>query len=294
MEGHVSGGPVFLFGKNGQVGARLMDALTAAGYEVTGIDRDGCDFMTTNAKEIGMIIRSVEPVLIINAAAYTAVDLAESETAVSQRVNAELPEMIAAVAEEQNVPMLHFSTDYVFDGLSGAPYDELAATHPLGVYAKTKLAGEAAVLHRGGTVFRLQWVFDAKGKNFFLTMKKLLAEREELRVVADQLGSPSNARHIAEAVAQAAPKMIEKSLPVGVYHLSADGHTSWHGFACAIADTVGSTARVLPITTEEYPTPAPRPKDTRLNTAKLAAHGISMPHWRDGLAQAIRDIHANS
>jgi dTDP-4-dehydrorhamnose reductase len=290
MEGRVSETPrIVLFGMNGQVGHRLMQTLADAGYEVTGIDRARCDFAVATAKDVAVIVRAVEPVAVINAAAYTAVDKAESEPELAQCINAQLPEYIAAACAEQHVPLIHFSTDYVFDGLGGAPYREDAPTHPLGGYAKTKLAGEQAVRAGGGHVFRLQWVFDARSKNFFLTMKQLLAERSELRVVADQLGAPSHALHVAQAVTQALPLVISGTLPPAIYHLASAGYTSWHGFACAIAVATHSTARVLPIVSAEYPTPAPRPKDGRLDISALAKHGIRMPHWRDGLAQAMRD-----
>ena len=280
---------IILFGSNGQVGHRLNETLTAQGYEITAISREQCDFATATGKQIATIIRAVEPALVINAAAYTAVDQAESEPVLAERVNGEIPKLMAAACAEQQVPLIHFSTDYVFDGVSGATYAEEAATHPLGVYAKTKLMGEQAVREAGGYVFRLQWVFDARGKNFFLTIKKLLVEREEVRVVADQLGSPSNALHIAKAICSVVPKILDTSLPPAIYHLTASGHTSWHGFATAIAEAANSSARVVPIVTAEYPTPAARPKDARLDCGALASHGITMPHWREGLAQAMRD-----
>lgn len=290
MEGRVSETPrIVLFGLNGQVGRRLMQTLEAAGYEVTGIDRARCDFATATAKDVAVIIRAVEPVAVVNAAAYTAVDKAESESELARRINATLPEYIAASCAEQQVPMIHFSTDYVFDGLGGAPYAEDARTNPLGVYAKSKLAGEQAVRASGGYVFRLQWVFDSRGKNFFLTMKQLLAEREQVRVVADQLGAPSHALHVAQAVTQALPQVVSAALPPAIYHLASAGYTSWHGFACAIAASTRSNASVVPIVSEEYPTPTPRPKDGRLDVSALAKHGIAMPHWREGLAQAMSD-----
>lgn len=285
---------VVLFGPDGQVGSRLLQTLSGAGFEVTGIDRARCDFMNATAKDIATMIRAVEPQLVINAAAYTAVDMAESEKEAAQRLNAEMPEIIAASAQEQGVPFLHFSTDYVFDGLRDAPYREDAITHPLNVYGTSKLAGEQAARRYGAHVFRLQWVFDSRGKNFFLTMKKFMTERKELRIVSDQLGSPSNALHIAQAVAKAAPLMISGSMKPGIYHLSAAGHTSWHGFACAIASAIKSEVRIAPIISEEYPTPAARPKDVRLDVSTLASYGIAMPHWREGLTQAMNDTHANS
>ncbi len=295
MEGRVSDPKrIVLFGMNGQVGGRLMATLAAAGYEVTGIDRARCDLAMATPKDIAVIIRAVEPALVINASAYTGVDAAETDATMAERVNGEIPTIMAHAAAEQGVPFLHFSTDYVFDGARGAPYAEDANLNPVNAYAISKRAGELGVRASGGTVFRLQWVFDSRGKNFFLTMKKLLAERDEVRVVADQLGCPSNALHIAQAVTVAAPKMIDGSLPAGIYHLSGGGHTSWHGFACAIAAATQSTARVVPIVTAEFPTPAARPKDSRLNSSTLASYGIGMPHWREGLTQAISDTNANS
>ncbi|MES2985138.1 MAG: dTDP-4-dehydrorhamnose reductase [Pseudomonadota bacterium] len=285
----MSGARVVLFGMNGQVGSRLMETLSDAGYEVTGIDRARCDFEQAGAKEIGIIIRAVEPVLIINAAADTAVDAAEAAPARAHRINATMPGILAAAAAEQHVPLLHFSTDYVFDGASGAPYQPDATTHPLSVYAQSKLAGEQAVLAQGGTVFRLQWVFDGRGKNFFTTITRLLAERAELSIVADQLGAPSHALHIARAVTAAVPDVCAGTLPPGVYHLAAGGHTSWHGFTCAIAAGLHSSATIRAITSAEYPVAATRPKDARLATTAA----LAMPHWREGLTLALEEFHAH-
>ena len=280
---------IVLFGVNGQVGHRLLQTLTDADYEVTGIDRVRCDLATATAKDIAVIIRAVEPQLVINATAYTGEDAAETDAAMAERINAQVPGLMAAACEEQHVPFLHFSTDYVFDGKRGAPYGENAPTHPVNAYAVTKHAGEVAVTEHKGHIFRLQWVFDARGKNFFLTMKKLLTERPELKVVADQLGAPSNALHIAQAVTRAAPKIIAGTIPAGIYHLTAGGNTSWHGFACAIAKAVKSSATIAPLVSAEYPLPATRPKDARLNCSALASYGIAMPHWRDGLTQAMSE-----
>ncbi len=282
---------IVLFGVNGQVGHRLLETLTVAGYEVTGIDRARCELATATAKDIATIIRAVEPQLVINATAYTGVDAAETDAAVARRLNAEVPGLMASACEDQHVPFLHFSTDYVFDGLRGAPYTEEAHVHPGCVYGVTKRAGELAVANHQGHIFRLQWVFDARGKNFFRTMRKLLAARAEVTVVADQLGAPSNALHIAEAVTKAVPKIIKGAIPAGIYHLTAGGNTSWHGFACAIAKMIGSKATIRPLVSAEYPTPAARPKDARLDCSTLASHGIAMPHWRDGLTQAMSDCH---
>ena len=290
VEGHVSDAPrIVLFGVNGQVGHRLLETLGDAGYEVTGIDRARCDLASATAKDIATIIRAVEPVAVINAAAYTKVDAAETDAATAHRINAEAPGLMAAACEEQHVPFLHFSTDYVFDGLRGAPYRADAPTHPLGTYAQTKRDGELAVSKHKGHIFRLQWVFDGRGKNFFLTMKKLLAERTTLNVVADQLGSPSHALHIAQAVVEALPQIIDGTIPANIYHLTAGGNTSWHGFACAIAKAMKSDATILPLVSAEYPMPATRPKDVRLDCSALASYGIAMPHWREGLREAANE-----
>lgn len=278
---------ILLFGKQGQLSYRLLERLSDAHYDVTALGSSECDFTRASAKEIATILRAVDPQLVINAAAYTAVDAAEADATTAHRVNAEMPALLAHAAREQHVPLLHFSTDYVFDGERGTPYREEDETRPLGVYAKSKLAGEQAVRAEGGTVFRLQWVYDTRGRNFFLTMQRLLAEREEVRVVADQLGAPSYAPHLAAAITQAVPDLMTETLPPGIYHLAAGGFTSWHGFACAIAAARGHTARVVPITTAEYPLPAPRPKDGRLDTSLLADYGIAMPHWRAGLRDAV-------
>lgn len=286
----MSGGRrIVLFGINGQVGHRLLQTFGAAGYEVTGIDRARCDLASATAKDIAVIIRAVEPALVINATAYTGVDAAETDRAMAHRLNAEVPGLMASACAEQHVPFLHFSTDYVFDGLRGAPYREDAKVAPVNAYAVAKRAGEVAVQEHKGHIFRLQWVFDSRGKNFFLTMKKLLAERTELKVVADQLGAPSHALHIAQAVASAAPKIIEGAIPAGIYHLTAGGSTSWHGFACAIAKAMKSSATIRPLVSAEYPLPATRPKDARLDCSALASYGIAMPHWRDGLTEAVNE-----
>ncbi len=277
---------ILLFGANGQLGFRLNEALTKAGHDVTTLDRESCDFATVDTKQMETKLRAVEPDLIINAAAYTAVDKAESEQGLAHRINAEVPALIAKTAK--GTKFLHFSTDYVFDGVRGR-YNEDAATNPVSIYGASKLAGEEAVLAEGGHVFRLQWVYDSRGKNFLLTMKKLLAEKDALDVVADQVGAPSSASALATAITAAVPKLIAGDIALGVYHLAAGGYTSWHGFACAIGAAIGSKTRIRPITSAEYPLPANRPLDGRLFCTKLAVHGITMPHWRDGLAALLAE-----
>jgi dTDP-4-dehydrorhamnose reductase len=285
----MSASSVLLLGANGQLGWRLARSLSPAGYEVTALDRAACDLAIADQKAIEVKLRAVEPQLIINAAAYTAVDRAETETELAMRVNAHAPELLAKVAQAYGVPFIHFSTDYVFDGAAGKPYNEAVPPRPLGTYGRSKLAGEQAVYASGGYVFRLQWVYGGTAANFFTTMTKLLREKSELRVVADQLGAPSFAGHIAKAVTASLPLVIAKKLPADIYHLTAAGYTSWHGFTCAIAEGMGSQTRILPITTAEYPTSAARPQDTRLDCRKLAAYGINMPHWREGLAARLAE-----
>lgn len=286
--------PILLFGPTGQVGARLMTALEQAGYEVTGIDRARCDFLTADEKSVATIIRAVEPALIINAAAYTDVEVAESQPEEAHRVNAQMPALLASLAQACGILLLHFSTDYVFGGTGHAPYQEHTTTQPINVYGASKCIGEEAVLAAGGHVIRLQWIYDLTGRNFLNTMRKVFADRSEIRVVADQLGAPSSARDVAQAITQAVPLILSGQLKPAAYHLTARGFTSWHGFACAIAAAMKNPVRILPVTRGEYPQAAARPFDTRLDCSALAAHGITMPHWRDGLNAICEMIHADS
>ena len=265
---------ILLFGANGQVGARL-----ARQAECIAVPRSLCDFTALDIATVEQLLETHRPTHIINAAGYTAVDQAESQSELAYAVNAEAPKLLAQLAAEHAIPFIHFSTDYVFDG-TAAPYGEEARVHPLNHYGKSKLYGEQAALDAGATVFRLQWLFDHRGSNFLRTMRRLLTERSTLTVVADQFGAPSFAGHIAGAV------LASLNKPAGLYHLAASGHTSWHGFACAIADAIGSNCAIAPITTAEYPTPAARPKDTRLDTSKL---GLTLPHWRDGMKEALHE-----
>lgn len=281
---------VVLFGSSGQLGARLITTLTDAGYDVTGIDRARCNFSTVSERDIEIILRAVEPALIINAAAFTAVDAAENARDEAHRVNATVPEILARHAALSVIPFLHFSTDYVFNGARGAPYTEDEPVSPINHYGVTKLAAEQAVAAHGGHVFRIQFVYDVARKNFFSTIRDALQTRAEIRVVADQIAAPSFVGHVAAAITAAVPKIIAGTLPAAIYHLTAAGHTSRHGFACAIAQAMASSARIIPVASTEFPTPAMRPRDTRLDCRALAAYGITMPHWREGLAAALEEI----
>jgi dTDP-4-dehydrorhamnose reductase len=278
---------ILLTGANGQVGFELQRTLAPHG-EVIACDRGKLDLANRDA--LAAAVRSLRPQLIVNAAAYTAVDRAESEPARAEAVNAIAPAILAEEAKRIDAALIHFSTDYVFDGASTAPYDEQAPTQPLNVYGRTKRDGERAVAAIGGAnlIFRTSWVYGLRGGNFVLTMLRLAAEREELRVVADQYGVPNWSRNLAETIAMIVghgmPAVTERA---GLYHLSASGATNWFDFARAIIGDV-ERPRVVPITTAEFPTPAKRPAYGVLATGKFEqVFGIALPAWRDALSRCL-------
>jgi len=237
---------------------------------------------------------------VVNAAAYTAVDQAETEEAAAFRINADAPAVLARACAERDALLLHYSTEYVFDGNASRPYREDDATAPLGVYGASKLAGEDAIRASGArhAILRTAWVYAAHGRNFLHTMLQLAHERDELRVVADQSGAPTPAAWIADASA----RIIEQGLPAsGLWHLAADGATSWHGFAEAIMDEARAAGllarwpRMLPIATADYPAPARRPGYSVLDTGKLRRDfGIVPPDWRAGLRATLQELRAGS
>lgn len=271
---------LLLFGATGQVGARLLERVPGA----IAPTRAQCDFTRLDADTLERLLEQERPSHIINAAAYTDVDKAEAEPELAQRINGDAVAVLAQAAQRHGIALLHCSTDYVLDG-AGGPYRETARTNPLNAYGRSKQYGEQAALDAGARVFRLQWVYDTRGRNVYLTLRRLLAERDTLPVVADQWGAPSYAPHIAEALLRA------RDVPPGLYHMTAAGFTSWHGFACAIAEGMDARCTIAPILSAEYPAAATRPKDTRLDTGALAAHGIALPHWRDGLKEAMHENH---
>lgn len=293
---------LLLLGGNGQVGRELRRALPGLG-EVVVATRAGAegalaaDFDVPDS--VGELVRRIAPDVVVNAAAYTAVDRAESEPDAAFRVNALAPAAIAQACAATGALLLHYSTDYVFDGSASRPYREDDATAPLGVYGASKLAGEEAVRASGArhAILRTAWVYAAHGKNFLHTMLRLAHERDELRVVGDQIGAPTPAGWIADASA----RIIAQGLPAsGTWHLVAAGETSWHGFAEAIMDealAAGLLARgprVLPITTADYPTPARRPAYSVLDTNRLRKDfGVTAPDWRDGLHAVIAELAAS-
>lgn len=284
---------ILLLGANGQVGWELRRSLKPMG-DITACTRAEADLADLDG--LRNVVARAKPNIIVNAAAYTAVDKAESEPELADRINHEAVAVLAAEAKKTEALLIHYSTDYVYDGTKPAPYVETDTTHPLGVYGATKLRGEDAVRASGcfHVIFRTSWVYAARGHNFVKTMLRLGRERDELKVVSDQIGAPTSAHLIADVTAQA----LTKPVLSGVYHLTAAGETSWHGFAALIlaeAKRLGLALKVdpeqiLPIPTSAYPTPAKRPANSRLNTDKLRTGlGIALPPWE---SQARRTVAA--
>jgi dTDP-4-dehydrorhamnose reductase len=275
---------ILLTGKNGQVGWELQRTLAPLG-EVVAVDRQTLDLADPDS--IRAVIREIKPHLIVNPAAYTAVDKAESEPELAQAVNGIAPGVMAEEAKRLGAALIHYSTDYVFDGAKDGAYVEEDRTNPLNVYGKTKLAGEEAVRASGAAhlILRTSWVYGARGKNFLLTMLRLAKEREELKIVDDQIGAPTWSRLIAETTAQILAQRIGQWPELtGLYHFTAGGKTSWHGFASTIVELGGLSAKLIPIPSTEYPLPAPRPKNSLLSNEKLAAtFGLVMPEWEESL-----------
>ena len=293
---------ILLFGASGQVGAELRRSLAPLGEVVpttrSGMLDDGAacevaDFASPDS--LADLVARIAPDAVVNAAAYTAVDRAEDDHAAAFRVNAEAPRAIAAACAKRNALLVHYSTDYVFDGSGKRPYREDDATAPLGVYGASKLAGEHAVRDSGARhfIFRSAWVYAAHGKNFLLTMLRLAKERDELRVVADQVGTPTSAELIAYATATA----IRSPRGSGLWHLTASGQASWHEFAEAImreAHALGLIARVpriVPIATADYPTRAARPAYSVMdNSAFQRDFGIELANWYEGMVQVLDEL----
>ncbi len=237
--------------------------------------------------QIAAAVRSVKPDIIVNAAAYTAVDKAESEPEAAFAVNAAAPGLLAERAKRAGALLIHYSTDYVFDGAKEMPYVEEDQANPLNVYGRSKLAGEQAIGDVGGRylILRTSWVYAARGRNFLLTIRRLLKEKDELRVVSDQIGAPTSAGALANATAELLRQRNPTALgnARGIYHVTATGHTSWHGFAVEIArlERAPREIRLVPIASSEYPLPACRPKNSRLSNEKLFLRfGVALPSWQ--------------
>ena len=273
---------ILLTGPTGQVGWELAPRLAALG-EVVALDRSALDL--ADAGVLRARVRDVRPDVIVNAAAYTAVDRAESEPELALAINGVAPGVLAEEAKRLGALLVHYSTDYVFDGTKEGAYVEDDATNPLSVYGRTKLDGERAIRASGcrHLILRTSWVYASRGHNFLLTMLRLGAERSELRVVDDQRGAPTWARDIAGATVR-----LLTNPPEGLLHLTAAGETTWHGFACEIMRLAGLTAVVQRIPAAEYPAVARRPANSVLDNARLrAVAGIVMPPWEESLARCV-------
>ncbi len=291
---------ILVTGVNGQVGYELLRSLQGLG-RVVGLNRAAMDL--ADLDQVRKVVREAQPTLIVNPAAYTAVDKAESDEVIARRLNAEAPRVLAEEAARSGAALIHYSTDYVFDGTKDAPYAEDDATNPQNVYGRTKLEGEQAIAASGCAhfVLRTSWVYGRRGKNFLLTMLKLGAERSELHVVADQIGAPTWSRTIAAAsahivaqgfAAQGGGDAAWWSERSGVYNLTAGGATSWHGFTQAILGIAmgDKTPNVLPIPASDYPVPAKRPANSRLLGDKLAqTFGLRLPMWDEALRLCLED-----
>ncbi|WP_133650906.1 dTDP-4-dehydrorhamnose reductase [Paraburkholderia flava] len=288
---------ILVTGVNGQVGFALARSLQGLG-RVVALDRAGLDL--SDLSRVRDVVRELKPSVIVNPAAYTAVDKAESDADSAMRINADAPGVLAEEAAKSGAALIHYSTDYVFDGTKAGPYVETDATNPQNVYGASKLAGEQKIAATGCAhlILRTSWVYGRRGKNFLLTMLKLGAERPELKVVADQIGAPTWAETIATTTAHIVAQGIgaestdwwrERS---GVYHLTAAGSTSWHGFAeeifrVAMAERAPT---VLPIPSSEYPVPAKRPGNSRMALDKLSkTFGLYPPAWDDALRLCLSD-----
>ena len=307
---------ILLIGKNGQVGHDLQRLLPAYG-ELTAVDRQQLDLAAPDA--IRRAVQEIRPQIIINAAAYTAVDQAEKDELAARAINAIAPGILAEQAKQVGAALIHYSTDYVFDGTKTTPYEEDDPPNPLGAYGRTKLEGEQAIRDSGVAhlIFRTAWVYSTRGKNFLLTILRLATQREELRIVNDQIGAPTLSHELAEATAKVLSQLpamknasMDESLAGlgGTYHMTAGGATNWYEFATTILDDASAsiqgkkpawlltalngaplvTRRVVPITTAEYPTPARRPPYSVLSNERLEkTFGIRLPDWNTQLRRVF-------
>ncbi|MBN9562095.1 MAG: dTDP-4-dehydrorhamnose reductase [Alphaproteobacteria bacterium] len=295
-------GPILITGGSGQLARALDKAARAAGVAAVRVGRPEFDFDRPDS--LDTLTRHHAPALVVNAAAYTAVDAAETDEAAAYRANRDGPARLASLAAAAGIPLLHVSTDFVFDGRKGEPYVESDPASPQGVYGASKLAGERAVLDSGAraTVLRTSWVYGAQGKNFVLTMLNAARRTDRLRVVADQKGCPTAASDLAQAIVAIAARLRQTGWQdgyAGIFHAAGTGSTTWHGFAEAI---FANAARhgvkppvVEPIATADWPTPTRRPADSRLDCAKLAAtFGVRLPEWQGSLSRTIDEIHAGT
>ena len=276
---------ILLTGREGQVGSELQRSLVRVG-DVVATNR--CEFDLCDSNAIRRTIRETKPDVIVNAAAYTAVDNAESERDRAMQVNAIAPGILAEEAKLLGALLVHYSTDYVFDGSKQTPYKEEDAPNPLSVYGRSKLEGERAILGSKcrHLIFRTSWVYSSRGRNFFLTILKAAREKPELQVVDDQFGAPTSSLAIAEATARA----LQVRAGQGLYHMSAGGRTSWFGFAQAILRKAAVATPVVPIRSDQYPAKATRPRNSVLDNSRLKeTFGMSLPDWESQLEQMMAE-----
>jgi dTDP-4-dehydrorhamnose reductase len=288
---------VVVFGATGQLGRELARIAWPEGYNIRFLDRAAADF--AEPAIVSEHIRSAKPDVVINAAAYTAVDLAESHEREAYAANANAPAQIALACSEIGAGLIHISTDYVFDGTKTSPYVENDPIAPLGVYGQSKAAGEALIRNECPRHFilRTAWVYSPFGKNFVKTMMNLAVTKKEVRVVDDQIGSPTSAGDLASAIAHLVPHLQDGQAVWGTYHVTGDGEATWFEFAEAIFEDLGRRGferpNCIPIPTREYPTPAKRPANSRLNNDKFAGRfGKRLPHWRSSLARVLDELHS--
>jgi dTDP-4-dehydrorhamnose reductase len=292
---------ILLFGKGGQVGWELQRSLAPLG-EVLALDHDSTDYCGNFSNLTGLMdtVRDVKPDLIVNAAAHTAVDKAESEPDLVRTLNALAPGVLAQEAARRGAWLVHYSTDYVFDGSGSRPWTEADRPAPLNVYGQSKLEGEQAVAASGcqHLILRTSWVYGARGGNFVKTMLRLGQERERLTVIDDQFGAPTGAELLADVTAHAIRQVLQRPMDAGLYHLTADGETSWHGYASyvlALARRLQPSIKliaseVVPVPTSAFPTAAKRPHNSRLDTRKLqATFGLSLPPWQQGVTRMLAE-----
>jgi len=297
---------ILLLGKNGQVGWELQRSLAPLG-EVIALGHDGGAGLSgdfANPDSLAATVRAVAPGLIVNAAAHTAVDKAESEPDFARALNALAPGVLAREAAALGALLVHYSTDYVFDGSGSAPWTEDAPTGPLSVYGRTKCEGEALIRASGcrHLIFRTSWVYAARGGNFAKTMLKLAAERDKLTIISDQHGAPTGAELLADVTAHAARMTLATPELAGTYHLAAAGETTWHGYARHVIEFARAKGvpiqvaaeAILPVPTSAFPTPAQRPANSRLATTKLqGAFGLRLPAWEQGVERMLTEILTN-
>ena len=292
---------ILLLGKNGQVGWELQRALAPLA-EVIALDRSGWgDFSgdMSQPQAIRETILKLKPNVVVNASAYTAVDLAEAESELADLINHQTVKAIADVCHQEQILFVHYSTDYVFSGLGTQPFTETDVVAPLNVYGKTKALGEQAIIDSGCAhlIFRTSWVYATKGKNFLKTMLNLAQQREELSIIDDQIGAPTSAELIADITVHAIPQVLANQQKAGIYHLVASGETTWFDYANFIfkqARILGQTlqvAKVNPIATSAYPTPAVRPHNSRLHNAKLQnTFELILPQWQKGVERTLAEL----